>query len=413
MIQPTEDAPRLPEAALARLAQQLPAVAERCVAEIVAQVPGYANALGGDFGPRIAKEVEHALAGFLRLAKGLQGSDPSRPMQPALDAAFVLGQGEARSGRPMDALLGAYRVGARVAWRELSTGIVAAGVDAATIARFAELVFAYIDGLSAASVAGHAEELAAEGRVRERRRERLAHELLAGREREGIATLAARAQWQLPDTLTAILLPHERVSVLTAAFGTSCLRLADEATEQSLAVVLVPDAHGPSRRRLLRTLSGMHAYVGPAKPWPAVAASHARAQRALDLRLGGPIWPVDTDRHLAELILHADRSAWTDLREQALMPLAGLSSATAERLGDTLRSWLLHQGHRDAVAQELHVHPQTVRYRMTQIRELFGDRLGDPQEVLRIIIALSDVSGDLPSLVVSGGAPPSPGTTTD
>ena len=70
--------------------------------------------------------------------------------------------GEARNGRSMDALLAAYRVGARVAWRELSATAVSAGLPATTIARFAELVFAYIDELSASSVSGHADESATE-----------------------------------------------------------------------------------------------------------------------------------------------------------------------------------------------------------------------------------------------------------
>ena len=53
-------------------------------------------------------------------------------------------------------------------------------VDADTLARFAELVFAYIDELSAASVAGHNDELATTGRVRQRLLERLAGRLLDG-----------------------------------------------------------------------------------------------------------------------------------------------------------------------------------------------------------------------------------------
>ncbi len=66
-----------------------------------------------------------------------------------------------------------------------------------------------------------------------------------------------------------------------------------------------------------------------------------------------------------------------------------LRPATRERLEETLRSWLLHQGRRDAVAAELHVHAQTVRYRMGQLRELFGDTLDDPSVVLDLVVALA------------------------
>ena len=63
----------------------------------------------------------------------------------------------------MDALLAAYRVGARVSWREMSATAVDGGLPAPTVAQFAELVFAYIDQLSAVSVAGHTDELATTG----------------------------------------------------------------------------------------------------------------------------------------------------------------------------------------------------------------------------------------------------------
>jgi DNA-binding PucR family transcriptional regulator len=64
-----------------------------------------------------------------------------------------------------------------------------------------------------------------------------------------------------------------------------------------------------------------------------------------------------------------------------------------EKLTATLRSWLLNHGRREQVAAELFVHPQTVRYRMGQLRELFGDRLDDPQTVLELTVALGATPG--------------------
>ena len=34
------------------------------------------------------------------------------------------------------------------------------------------------------------------------------------------------------------------------------------------------------------------------------------------------------------------------------------------------------------------MHAQTVRYRMGQLRELYGDRLDDPETVLALMVAL-------------------------
>jgi DNA-binding PucR family transcriptional regulator len=97
---------------------------------------------------------------------------------------------------------------------------------------------------------------------------------------------------------------------------------------------------------------------------------------------------LDTDEHLVELVLGADQDAADDLRRRALAPLATLRPGAAERLAETLRSWLLHQGQRDAVAADLFVHAQTVRYRMNQLRELYGERLNDPTMILELIVAL-------------------------
>ncbi|HBO54068.1 MAG TPA: transcriptional regulator, partial [Janibacter terrae] len=65
-----------------------------------------------------------------------------------------------------------------------------------------------------------------------------------------------------------------------------------------------------------------------------------------------------------------------------------VGEGAADRLAETLRAWLLLQGRRELVAESLHVHPQTVRYRMNQVRDLFGERLDDPDEVLAILLAL-------------------------
>jgi DNA-binding PucR family transcriptional regulator len=100
-----------------------------------------------------------------------------------------------------------------------------------------------------------------------------------------------------------------------------------------------------------------------------------------------------TDDVLPELILGADPGALADLRAQALAPLADLPPGTAARLAETLRSWLLNRGRRDEVAAELFVHPQTVRYRMGQVRALFGEALDDPRGVLALTIALAAPGG--------------------
>jgi hypothetical protein len=372
-----------------RIRGRLPVVAEQTVLAVIAEVPGYGSGLSGEMRQAIRTAVEMALAGFVRLAERARDSDPRTPLEPALAAAYQRGRGEARDGRTMDALLAAYRVGARVAWRDLSAVLVEEGLPAGSVAEFAELVFAYIDALSAAGVAGHADERATTGRVRELYLERLGQQLLDGAPADVLAAAAEQAGWEPPRTLTAVLVPEAQVRPALAVLDAATLRLpGDVSGANDATVLLVPDAAGPRRTALTLSLAGRDAVVGPARPWTAAATSVDRARRARALLTSDSHAAIDTEAHLATLLIQSDREALADLRRRVLEPLSHLRPTTAERLEQTLRSWLLHQGRRDDVAAELMVHPQTVRYRMAQLRDLYGDRLHDPGTVLELVIAL-------------------------
>src|SRR3954464_8178967 len=223
-----DDDLRFPAAVADAMRRELPSVAGATVAAIVVEVPSYADAFSGEMGRAISNAVQLALGGFLDLATATGGADPSLPIGPALEGAYKLGRGEARSGRSMDSLLAAYRVGARVSWRHMSDTAVAAGLTVGSLARFAELVFAYIDQLSAASVAGHTDELETTGRARRHHLERLGALLLAGRPVHDVTAAAERAGWTPPRTLTAVLLPEERVRGALALLDERTLQVSDE-----------------------------------------------------------------------------------------------------------------------------------------------------------------------------------------
>ena len=116
----------------------------------------------------------------------------------------------------------------------------------------------------------------------------------------------------------------------------------------------------------------------------------SRILRAVDL-CDEAADPFDTEENLTALVLRADVDALADLRAAALKPLDGQRPAVREKLIETLRAWLLHQGRRDDVAAALFVHPQTVRYRLGQLRELYGEALADPEVVEQLVVALADV----------------------
>ncbi len=99
--------------------------------------------------------------------------DPDAGREPGREVYVQLGRGEQRSGRPLDSLLAAYRVGARVAWRRIAAAGRRAELEAEPLTLLAEAIFAYIDELSADSVEGYAEAQAEVEDVRRRRRREL------------------------------------------------------------------------------------------------------------------------------------------------------------------------------------------------------------------------------------------------
>lgn len=375
----------LPPEVAAVMRPELPALADEIVAAVSAGVPDYARPMEGSFGRGLRIGVEEALRQFLELVEG-----PGSERGPGRDVYVNLGRGEMRAGRSLDALQAAYRLGARVAWHRLRTAGERAGLAPDTMYALAEAIFAYIDELSAESIEGYAREQAAAAGEQQRRRRRLAALLVQDPppDRAAVEALAAEVAWPLPASLAAVAVEGSDADRLAARGAADWLATP----AGGLVCLIVPDPEAPGRRGELAAVVGDATFaIGPAVDWRDAVLSLERAQAALRLAAEGVIGggaPVVADDHPVELLLHADRRLARDLSARALTPLDGLTPAARERLSTTLLAWVAHQGRTEAVARALHVHPQTVRYRLARLRELFGDALDDPDSRFELELAL-------------------------
>jgi hypothetical protein len=127
-------------------------VVDEVIASIPSEVPSYGRPLEGRFGQGVRTGVEVALGRFL----DLPGTDSPALAPEDRDVYLALGRGELLQGRSLEALLAAYRVGARVAFRRFADA--AGRIDPGLLMPLAESVFAYIDELSAVSAEGYAAE---------------------------------------------------------------------------------------------------------------------------------------------------------------------------------------------------------------------------------------------------------------
>jgi PucR C-terminal helix-turn-helix domain len=301
-----------------------------------------------------------------RFADRLEGRDDvGRGRHLAFGAAM------AAAGLTVDELLAGYRVGAQVGWRHATAHARDLGLDADAVLAFAEAVMSYNDTLATDSVDGFARA----ARAAARDRQTLLEALMDGRADRARA-LGEAAGWPVPAALRVAIplgdgMLDERALLVGQADGAAVVLAAELATLRAADVALA---------------------IGPEVPAEQAPLSLARARRVAALVLAGAL-PGDTtlvwDEHLVELVVHADDAAADALAARLLAPLDGLPDARAAMLRETLVAWLDAPGRPREIARALHLHHQTVRYRLARLRERFGDAaLDDPEARFALGLAL-------------------------
>src|SRR5262245_56951065 len=298
----------------------LPGLADEMIAAISLEVPDYARAMEGTFGQLVRLGVEVALNRFIDMV-----ADPGADVTRARDTYVNLGRGEFHAGRSLDALLSAYRVGARVAWRRFVEAGTAGGLAPDAMYSLGEAIFAYIDEISAESADGYAEEQSAAAGESERRRRRLVRLLAQDPppSQKAIRTAAQAAAWALPRRVAALVAAEANTSAgATGAAppGTRGEPVPGEEFVDSIgarlarrlggaaiggaaggfACVFVPDPDAPGRRRQVEAAVGGAASagdpavvspvaLGPTVAWTEAATSLRRAAAAFRLAAAGDV----------------------------------------------------------------------------------------------------------------------------
>ncbi|GAB3484158.1 helix-turn-helix domain-containing protein [Amycolatopsis cihanbeyliensis] len=359
-------------------------MAKAIVYEIENLVPGYARRLDGPFGAALREGVERVI----RYALATPGRVVVLPERGAR-MFRELGRAEFDAGNGLDRLQSAYRLGGTVAWRHLAEFGQARGVPAGRLSACADAVFGYVDQVSALSVRGyHAARTASAGRLARSRR-LLLEQILATppASPRALASAAAQARWTLPERVTMVAVEasgHPAQPDLPELGEGTLADLTD--ARPCLLLAAETDLTG-----IARALGGRRIAAGPSVPLRDAASSLHWARRTLELVCSGALPDATVTRctdHLLSLWLRADRFLLTELRKLSLAPLDGLTGKRRAALGGTLLAWLESRGSAVELAERLQVHPQTVRYRLRQLEELFGRRLHDPDERLAMEIAL-------------------------
>jgi hypothetical protein len=371
----------LPPETIAAVRSELMPLADGIIEAVRAASPVYGEVFGSPEGMALRLGVEQAIRAFLDAVE--RGERPARETD---ELWRMLGEAEYQAGRSLEELRAAFRSGIRAAWRGAAEVAARAGVSASATISLAEAIFVYGDELATDVVEGFLRIQSDRAGERERRRRRLAGALLdpAGHDPETVARAAELAQWSLPGELAVVAVSGDDPAALARRLDGDVLSGSDGDGPW----IVLPDPDAPGRRAAVdRALAAAPAAIGPTVPIADAPRSLRWARLALEVVAGadGPIRVVD---HLADLILLQDSELAALLVRARLGPLADLPAGEHDRLAETLAAWLAHQRHTPAIARELHVHPQTVRYRVAKLRQLLGEAMDTGQGRFELELAL-------------------------
>ncbi|MGH2868335.1 MAG: PucR family transcriptional regulator [Solirubrobacteraceae bacterium] len=378
----------LPAETVTAVRAELGRLVDTIIAAVRAESPVYGEVLTAPEGMGIRLGIEQAIRAFL---DAVESGRRVGGFESETDELWRrLGEAEFQAGRSLDDLRAAFRTGTRAAWRGAADLASRAGVSAPIAIALAEAIFIYGDELATDVVEGYLRMQSDEAGERERRRRRVALALLDpdGHDPEALARAAELARWPVPRTLAVLALEADSPLAVTRRLDADVLAGADAEG----AWLIVPDPDGPGRAAALARavgdeLAALGATVAPSEAHHSLRWARAALGLARDGALANP-GPLRVNDHLGTVILLQDRDLAAELMRTRLAALDELPPAQRARLLDTLSAWLAHQRHTPAVAAQLHVHPQTVRYRMAKLRELLGESLDTPDGRFELTLAL-------------------------
>ncbi|WP_424185751.1 PucR family transcriptional regulator [Actinokineospora sp. G85] len=280
-----------------------------------------------------------------------------------------LGAAERRAGRGLEHVESATRAATRAVWHGLVDLGQRADVHPGTLVAAVDDLFGFSEAACAAAREGH-ESAAVPA---EPARARLL-DLLTGPRRAPdaaeLADLAAAAGWPVPERVAALVAERPvrpvPLDARVLVSGDDRVFLLPAGMEPPAALVERPDTPG----------RGVRFALGLPVPVAEAGRSVDYARRLLDLVARGALPPAPVTRgadHLTALLTAADDGLLRWIRSVNLGPLAELSEARRAKLLTTLALWLRFDGDVREVAKRVHLHPQSVRYRLHQVRDLLGE----------------------------------------
>lgn len=352
--------------------------AQQVVDQLAAEIPVY-----GALAP--AELAEVATIDLRTVIDAIRTGRHPSPESPELVSVAALAERRAEEGIPVEALVRAYHVGAQVLWVGFGEAAGELGSPVADVARTAAALWEWVEAVQAVAIAAHRRAERALDRLRNDDRAILWQGLLSGAlSSEDLDRLATRAgidpaakylciRARLPESADPVVVRRD---------------LDRNGPAGSVFWVLDDDVIG-----LCSTTWGIAAHcvlAGVAGPVPLdrVGDALGEATEALEVaehrKRRGIVRLIDV---ALDAMVHREDDLGRMLVERHLDALHGAGPMAGE-LPATLRTWFEHGCNVAEAAAALHLHPNTLRYRLSRYEVLAGIDLGSPTDLFELWWAL-------------------------
>ncbi len=367
-----------------RLLPDATRLGHRMAERILAEIPLYAA------GDAVSLEDLYAsCADNMRYVLGELAGEPS----VTLEAPRATGAARAEAGVPYAAVLSAFRIGGRFVWELLVEQASPEAHDA--LLRAAADIWSVSDDL-----ATHVTDAYRAASAERARRDAQLRAAIVGTVLDGEMTADADL-WA-----TAAALPFDRdgrfvvVTALCRPPGTEALPRAErvlagrgldsawrmEHDHQDGVVALRRDADESLLVELLAPLAVGR--VGVSAPFDGLDQAPA-ARRQAGIACGAaPSGVTRYDPGALDLVLASTPEQSAVFARAVLDGVLGLPSDDREVLLATARAWIDADGSTATAAEQLHVHRNTVRYRLGRLQDLTGRDVARPSQLTELDVAL-------------------------
>ena len=384
-----------------RFLARLDHVVERCSEAIFDAIPSYRR-LGEPFEEDLQKAVRENVAALAQVLS--QGREMRRE---ELESVQRTGARRAEQSLPLDDVLHAYRTVSRVCWDVIAEECRAEPGDAleATI-ELAEAVLRYTDELSCAVAEAYSRAQRSLVREQEGARREFLADLLYRTEAspEGILRRAHSFGYDLSLGYLALVgcgpgEDNRKEGLITSAAA----RLLSEGAPQpivlqrgeySIALLPIDASVDPAvvPEKLVAELGSDWSFGvgGPEPGLEGIRRAYIEAREALEIGMAieadGSVFRFD--ELLPYHFLRVDPALVDRFVDQTLQPLLEYDERRGGELMKTIDAYFACDGSVKMAGESLFAHPHTITYRLKQVEKLTGWSLRDPEDKLRLQLAL-------------------------